>query len=213
MSHRTRREWLGLVGTTSIVGIAGCSSSEETPDGAATPTEPETATEAGAASLVEQYYTAAADGALKQAASSLAMTQLQDSGDGASAEELADMMQDDYGMNPDGIDVSLGEFDELSISEFAAFTFTDEEGKQQELTEEELAEIVPEASAFGGDEEQITLVHHTGGFVPGIWVPYQPTEEPTDGYGEVIIYVGPFEGDPFIIGDFRPYTGLKPTEE
>jgi hypothetical protein len=207
MSYRTRREVLGVVGTAGIVGIAGCSSSEETA------TETETPTEAGAASLVEQYYTAAANGELEQAASSLAMTQLERSGDGASAEELADAMEDNRGMSQDGIEVSLGEFNELSMSEFAAFTFSDDDGEQQEVTEQEAAELVPKASAFGGDEEQVTLVHHTGGFVPSIWVPYQPIEEPADDYGEVIVYVGPYEGDPFIIGDFRSYTELKLAEK
>jgi len=81
------------------------------------------------------------------------------------------------------------------VSEFATFTFSGENGEQRQLGEEEVAGLLPEAEAFGGDAEQITLVHHTGGFLPDIWVPYQPTEEPTDGWGEVIVYVGPFEGN------------------
>jgi len=141
------------------------------------------------------------------------MTQLEGSGDGASVEQLTDTMQNDRGMSQEGADVSLGEFNELSVSEFAAFTFSGENGEQRQMGEEQVAESVPEAEAFGGDAEQITLVHHTGGFLPEIWVPYQPTEEPTDGWGEVIVYVGPFEGEPFIIGDFKSYTGLKVTEE
>lgn len=199
MTHRSRREWLHIVGTAGIIGIAGCSSSEEP------------ATEVGAASLVEQYYTAAAGGELEEAASYLSITQREDAQ--VSAEEMAEIMQDDRGMSPDGNDGSIGEFNELSMSEFATFTFSDEDGEQQDLTEQKLAELVPNASAYGGDEEEITLVHHTGGFIPDIWVPSQPNEAPADGYGEVIIYVGPFEGEPCIIGDFRSFVDLKVTEE
>lgn len=210
MTYRSRREWLHIVGTAGIIGIAGCSSSEEPATEADTSTTTEIATEVGPASLVEQYYTAAAGGELEEAAGCLSLTQREDAQ--VSAEEMAEIMQDDRGMSPDGNNGSIGEFNDLSMSEFAMFTFFDEDGEQQDLTEQELAELVPNASAFGGDEEEITLVHHTGGFIPNIWVPSQPTEAPADGYGEVIIYVGPFEGDPYIIGDFRSFVDLKAIE-
>jgi hypothetical protein len=140
------------------------------------------------------------------------MTQLEESGDGASIEQLKDLFEE-RGMSQDGTDVSLGEFNELSVSEFASFTFLGEDGEQQEFSEQEVDEFLPTADAFGGDEEQVTVVHHTGGFLSDIWVPYQPAEEPDDGWGEVIIEVGPYGGEPFIIGDFRTYTNFKVIEE
>jgi hypothetical protein len=197
-----RRTLIATIGTVGAISFAGCSSSQDGNSGGD-----------GVASLVEEYYTAAASGDLEQAASSLSMTQLEESGDGMSIEQLTDLMQNERGMSQDGSDVSLGEFNELSMSEFATFTFFSGDGEQREFSEQEVAEIVPEASAFGGDEAQVTLVHHTGDFLPEIWIPYQPTEEPEDGYGEVIVYVGQFEDDPFIIGDFRSFTDLKVTEE
>lgn len=214
-----RRTLLATLGTGGVLSFAGCSSSkgntpENDSDGRSskgnTPGSDSDGSSA-AASLVEEYYTAAVNGNLEQAASCLSMTQLEGSGDGASVEQLTETMQNDRGMSREGVNVSLGEFTELSVSEFATFTFSGENGEQRQLGEEEVADLVPDAEAFGGDAEQITLVHHTGGFLPEIWVPYQPTEEPTDGWGEVIVYVGPFEGEPFIIGDFRSFTSMKAT--
>lgn len=138
------------------------------------------------------------------------MTQIE-GGDGQSVEQMTNALRE-QGMSEDGADVSLGEFTELSISDFAEFTFRTEDGEQRQPTEQEVSELVPNASAFGGDEEQVSLVHHTGGFLSDIWVPYQPTEEPADGWGAVVIEVGSYGGDLFVIGDFRTYTDLKVVE-
>lgn len=215
-----RRTLLATLGTGGVLSFAGCSSSRGDNPGNDSDGNSSQGNNPGsdsdgrssAASLVEEYYTAAANGNLERAASCLSMTQLEGSGDGASVEQLTDMMRNDRGMSQEGVNVSLGEFNELSVSEFATFTFSGENGEQRQLGEEEVAGLLPEAEAFGGDAEQITLVHHTGGLLPDIWVPYQPTEEPTDGWGEVIVYVGPFEGEPFIIGDFRSFTSTKATK-
>lgn len=162
------------------------------------------------AGVVEGYYTAVANGDLEDAAGQLAMTQFE-GGEGLTVEQMATALQE-RGMSPDGVNVSLGEFTELSLSEFAEFSVRTGEGEQRQLTEQEVGELVPNASAFGGDDSQVTLVRHTGGFVPEIWVPYQPTEEPADGWGEVIVEVGAYDGDLFVIGDFRTYTDLKVVE-
>lgn len=206
-----RRTLIATLGTAGVISFAGCSSSPDDSTGNNNDEGPQSDSDGSsvAASLVKEYYTAAANGDIEQAARSLAMTQLEGSGDGASVEQLTDLMQNERGMSQDGVNVSLGEFTELSVSEFASFTFLGEDGDQQQLTEERLRELFSSASAFGGDDEPITLVHHTGGFLPEIWVPYQPTEEPDDGYGEVIIYVGQFGGDPFIIGDSRSFLNFK----
>lgn len=159
-----------------------------------------------AESLVKGYYTAVAEGDLEGAAGRLAMTQFEESD--RSVEQMANALRE-RGMSEDGADVTLGEFTELSASEFASFTFRTADGERRQFTEGEVSELLPEASAFGGDEEPVTLVHHTGGFLSDIWVPYQPTEEPADGWGQVIVEVGRYDGDPFVIGDFRTYTDLK----
>lgn len=199
-----RRTLLGTIGTVGVISLAGCSTSED--DNPVTDTDGSPS----AAAVVEEYYTAAADGDIEAAASNLAMTQFEGD-EGRSVEQMASALRE-RGMSEEGVDVSLGEFTELSLSEFAEFTFRTEDGGQRRPTEEEVSELVPNASAFGGDEKPVTLVHHTGGFLPEIWAPYQPTEPPTDGWGEVIIEVGFYGGDLFLIGDFRSYTDLKVVE-
>lgn len=204
-----RRTFVKTLGAAGVVSFAGCSSNQgnNTENGSDTINSDDT--NSSAAALVEEYYTAAANGNLEEAASCLSMTQFEEgSGDRASVEQLTDIFRD-RGMSQSGTDVSLGEFNELSVSEFAAFTFLGEEGNQQQLGEERLRELFSSASAFGGDDEPITIVHYTGGFLPDIWVPYQPPEEPDSGWGEVIIEVGSFGGEPYIIGDFRTYTDFK----
>ncbi len=195
---------LGTIGTAGVISFAGCTNSQDDNSG------DDTDESSPAAGVVEEYYTAVADGNLEGAASNLAMTQFE-GGEGRSVEQMATALRE-RGLSEDGVDVSLGEFTELSLSEFTEFTFRSDGGEQRQQTTQDVSELVPDASAFGGDEEPVTLVHHTGGFLPEIWVPYQPTEAPTDGWGEVIIEVGSYDGDLFVIGDFRTYTDLKVVE-
>lgn len=199
-----RRTLLGTIGAAGVISLAGCSTSQD--DNSGTDTDEKSS----AAAVVEEYYTAAAEGDLEGAASNLAMTQLE-GGDGRSVEQMATGLRE-RGLSKSGTDVSLGEFTEISLSEFAEFAFEGEDGEQRQLTEQDVSELVPNASAFGGDEEPVTLVHHTGGFLPEIWVPYQPTEAPADGWGQVIIEVGSYDGDLFVIGDFRTFTDLRVVE-
>lgn len=194
-----RRTLLGAIGTAGVISLAGCADQDNSS---------ETDTEGSSpAAVVNDYYTAAGAGNLEDAAANLAMTQIE-GGDGGSVEELASVLEE-RGLGAEGVDVTFGQFNELSLSEFAEFTFEDQDGKQRQFTEQQVSEFAPTAAGFGGDEQQISLVHHTGGFLPEIWVPYQPTEEPDAGWGEVIVEVGSFGGELFVIGDFRTYTEFK----
>ena len=218
-----RRTYLGALATTGIAALAGCTTSQDdgsgtdgdsdpTPSGNTTETTEETGDEtaetasSSAATVVETYYRAAANGNLERAAEQLAMTQFE-GGESRSVEEMATALEE-RGLSTDGVAVSVGEFRELSLSEFREFTF-ELDGETREFTEDEIHQVVPKASAFSGDDERVSLVHHTGGFLPELWVPYQPLETPSDGWGEVIIEVGQFDGDPYVIGDFRTFTELK----
>lgn len=196
-----RRTVLGALVTTGITALAGCSTSQDDSSG---PNGGEN--QSAAAGVVETYYKAAANGNLESAAEQLAMTQFE-GGNARTVEEMATALEE-RGLSTDGVDVSLGEFRELSLSDFREFTFQ-LNGETREFTDEEMNQVVPKASAFSGDDERVSLVHHTGGFLPELWVPYQPLEAPADGWGEVIIEVGPFDGDPYVIGDFRTFTEIK----
>jgi hypothetical protein len=183
-----------------VVSFAGCASNQSN--------NPESgADESSPAAVVKEYYTAVAAGDLEDAAANLAVTQ-SEGAESVSVEQMVSELRE-RGLGTEGVDVTLGQFNELSLSEFAEFTFEDEDGEQRQFTEQQVSELAPTAAGFGGDEQQVSLVHHTGGFRPGIWVPYQPTEVPADGWGEVIVEVGSFGGELFVIGDFRTYTDFK----
>lgn len=221
-----RRTLLGALATTGVAALAGCTTQDDSSgtddnneseangdsspatntDGTATTDDGTTGETTSSAAVVETYYTAAANGNLERAAEQLALTQFE-GGESRSVEELA-MALEERGLSTDGVDVSLGEFRELSLSDFREFTFQ-QDGETRTFTDEEMTQIVPKASAYSGDDERVSLVHHTGGFLPELWVPYQPLEAPADGWGEVIIEVGPFDGEPYVIGDFRTYTDIK----
>jgi hypothetical protein len=205
-----RRTLLKTLPAVGAVSLAGCTDSQDDQPGSNSDDDSDSSS-SSAAAVVETYYTAAAGGNLGTAAGKLAMTQLDSEGDGQSVDQLITTFQN-KGMSKDGAAVSLGEFTELSVAEFAEFTLKTEGGETRQPTEQQIADILPAASAFGGEEEPVRLVHHSGGFLPEIWVPYQPTEPPADGWGEVIIEVGSYEGELFLIGDFRTYTDLKVVE-
>jgi hypothetical protein len=205
----SRRALLEALGTAGIVSLAGCSETQDGNTGAnledSSPAE----------AVVENYYTAVADGNLEEAAGFLALTELEE--EGGTVEQVAEYLRE-RGMNESGTDAAIGEFDELTVSEFADYTFRTEDGETSDVSEEEAREFTTIGGDFGADEDQLELVRHTGGFVPEIWVPYQPTQETfrseyPDGWGEVIIEVGTFDGEPLIIGDFRTFTDLTVTEE
>lgn len=210
-----RRQFITTFATASTIAVTGCSSSESEPTDDGNESEINQGTpsteQTDAESVVEDYYTAGVNGDLTQAASVLLYTQVSESGEGGSVDQIVERLRN-QGMSESGTDASLGEFNELSVSEFANFTFLNENGQEQQFTEQEVANLLPTADAFGGDAEPTSLVHHTGGFQSDIWLPSQPTEEPDAGWGEVVVEVGPFDGDLFIIGDFRTYTSYKIVE-
>jgi hypothetical protein len=228
-----RRTLLGALATTGIAALAGCSTSQndgsepnantssaDNSDPSAGDETSETTGEGGdeategqsssAAAAVETYYTAAANGNLERAAGQLAPTQYE-GGESQTVEEMATVLRE-RGLSSEGVDVTLGEFRKLSLSEFREFTFQ-LDGETREFTDDEFDQIVPNASAFGGDDERVSLVQHTGGFLPKLWVPYQPLEAPSDGWGEVIVEVGKFDGEPYLIGDFRTFTEIKVVDD
>lgn len=196
-----RRTLLGALATTGITALAGCSTGQNGGSGTNGSED-----QLPAATVVERYYTAAANGNLERAAGQLGITKFE-GGESQTVEQMATVLAD-RGLSTDGVDVSLGEFRKLPLSEFREFTFQ-LDGETREFTDDEMSQVVPNASAFGGDDERVSLVQHTGGFLPELWVPYQPLETPADGWGEVIIEVGSFGGEPSLIGDFRTFTEIK----
>lgn len=190
-----RRKFLGSIGAAGIVSLAGCSNDQDQGND-----------RSPAAEAVANYYDAIVAGELERAAGLLALTQFEE--EGGTVEQVANILRE-RGIDESGTDSTVGEFNELSVSEFAEYTFRTEDGEEAEFTEQEITEFTSTGGDFGADEDQLSLVRHTGGFVPEVWVPYQPEQEPADGWGEVVIEVATFDGEALLVGDFRTFTDYK----
>lgn len=87
-----------------------------------------------------------------------------------------------------------------------------------EMIERQAERFMTAGSSFGADEDELMYVHHTGGIVPEVWMPYQPTVE---GFSRELRRLG--RGDhrsrdirrssTRIIGDFRSYSDLIVRED
>lgn len=215
-----RRRFLRTsLGAAGVISLAGCNQNREqdteSGEGRVTTTDGDTGGAEGALSsteaLVADYYDAVSDGRLERAAEQLALTELEE--DGGSVEVVTELLAA-RGMSDSGTDAEIGPFEELSVSEFADFRFEDEDGEAVPMDEDRANELLRMGTGFGADSEELRIVHHTGGFVPEVWVPYQPTpdtfeSEYPDGWGEVVIQIGTYGNRPLIVGDFRSYVNYK----